>query len=139
MSMSCSLSSSHFLALTLSHESGKAYKIFEKEALKAFKKVQVNSVPHYTCNVARLHECRRLGTEKQLSLWSTHFFQCSRHFDEVFAVVFNTRPGEELASFTRGGDLKIYIAMGSNEILDPSNGFRIQTEHPLEFASAEKV
>src|SRR3989338_9379698 len=44
---------------------------------------------YYTCNVSRLRECHRLGTEKEIGLWFTHFFTSSPHFDDVFAAIFN--------------------------------------------------
>lgn len=134
--MGLSLVSSQGLFLSQSHGSGD-YKRFAREALKAFKKVKFNGKPFYTCNVARLHECRRLGPEKEVGLWFSHFFQCSPHFDEVFGAIFSQGPGEELASFTRAAQLKVYIAIGAREVIDPTNGLRIATNEPLQFASTK--
>ena len=109
---------------------------FQKEVLKAFKKMRVNGVDVYTCNVHRLRECHRLGDDKQVRLWFTHFFLCSPHFDTVSGAIFNDRPGEELVTFTRGAQLQIYLAVGESVILDPTNGILIQIDQPLVFASS---
>lgn len=134
--MSQSFELSHALSLKQSHSHSSGYKRFKREALKAFKKVVVNGVTYYTCNVCRLRECRRLGADKEIGLWFTHFFQYSPHFDDVSGAIFSQRPGEELANFTKMAQIKIFIAHGDSEMLDPSNGFRIQTDRPLEFASS---
>ncbi|MDQ5912367.1 MAG: hypothetical protein QG568_582 [Patescibacteria group bacterium] len=109
-----------------------------REALRAFRKVTVQGRSYYTCNVDRLKECNRLGDEKQVTTWRTHFFLRSKHFDGVCGVIFSSAPGRELADFSAEAVDTIYISMGVREILNPKNGNRIFLEEDLVFASDKK-
>lgn len=127
------------LSVSISQEQSqdrRSLNAYIREALKAFRKVTVQGRSHYTCNVDRLRECNRLGDEKQVTTWRTHFFLHSRHFDEVCGVIFNSAPGKELACFSADAVDEIYISMGVREILNPKNGKRIFLEEDLVFASA---
>lgn len=139
MSLSLTLSQKPSLSLQLVHSHRVGYRRFEKTALKAFKKIIVGGTPYYTCNVARLRECNRLGTEKEIALWFTHFFMCSPYFDDVFAAIFSTGPGEELTNFTRAGQIRVFVAMNEWEFLDPADGVSIRSECPLLFASVPET
>lgn len=108
---------------------------YVREALKAFKKIQVEGRPYYTCNVARLKACDRLGDEKQVTTWRTHFFLNSRHFSAVEGVIFNSAPGRELADFSRGAVEVLCVSIGPREIINSSNGNRTTLEEDLVFAS----
>jgi len=114
------------------------YRAFAREALKAFKKFRFRGRTMYTCNVARLRECNRLGDAKEVALWRTHFFLCSTYFNDVDGAVFNSRPGEELADITRRQEVgPMYLAVSITEIMDTRNGVVWETDVPLVFASAE--
>jgi hypothetical protein len=126
---------SHVLVHDHSHISRQ--RAYTRAVLKAFRRVIIGNKTLYTCNVARLRECGRLGSEQEVSLWKTHFFMCSRHFDDVFGVIFNQRPGEELSSFTARRVKHLYLQQGEREILNMKTGKRIRVSEPPAFASLE--
>lgn len=108
---------------------------YVRAALKAFKKIIIDGKVFYTCNVERLKSCNRLGSEKEVALWKTHFFLSSPYFLEAEGVVFNVRPGEELASFTKQAQIDfLYLAMSLTEMLDVATGRRFIPEEPLVFS-----
>lgn len=113
-------------------------KTWEKEALKAFKKVSIDGKNYCTCNVERLKQCNRLGDEKEITLYKTHFFLKSPGFDFIFGVIFNARPGIELAEFSKQSSRRIYLATGSRAIMDLQTGTRIELQMDLTFASDEE-
>lgn len=113
-------------------------KAYIREALKAFKKVTIQGRVYYTCNVARLNACNRLGDAKQVKMWRTHFFLRSTHFAQVHGVIFNSAPGKELADFSAGAVDRIYVIVRPREIIDPKNGDSIHLEEDLVFASADE-
>ena len=115
------------------------YREYASKALKAFRKFQYNGKTYYTCNVDRLKECDRLGDKKQVSMWRTHFFLASPHFDDVYGAVFNVRPGVELAEATKLQRVPMFIAVGKKEMMCISRGFRYELETPLIFASVSVV
>jgi hypothetical protein len=59
---------------------------YVREALKAFKLFECKQGVFYTCNVARLHECNRLGEGKEVRIWQTYLFTQSKFFQTVAAV-----------------------------------------------------
>ncbi len=133
LGMSCGFS----LQLIHEHSQGSAARAYYRAALKAFKRFTHNSKVFYTCNVERLKECNRLGEEKEISLWRTHFFLCSPHFDEASGVVFSSRPGQELALLSQKNVESLFLATSSNQMVDIRYGHRIELTEPLVFASAE--
>lgn len=138
MGIGLSLATHHFLGCYQLQEQrpGDPYREFEKVALNAFKKFTYQGREMYTCNVDRLHECNRLGDEKQITLWKTHFFLVSRHFDLVSAVVFNRRPGIELAKHSAStGITAIFLALSPDQMVDTENGHIITLNTPLVFVS----
>lgn len=113
---------------------------YVKAALKAFRKFRHNGKVFYTCNVARLHACNRLGEEKEVKLWRTHFFMSSPHFYEVSGVVFSRGPGDELLAHTNTLQLDfLYVKSGHRTAIDPKNGRVHEFEEDLVFASDEKA
>lgn len=111
---------------------------YVKEALKAFKLFECKQGVFYTCNVARLHECNRLGEDKEVRIWQTYLFIQSKSFETVAAVIYNDRPGSELAKLSKErGDI-IYLAMDTRTILNTANGKRTVLDKDIVFASAEE-
>lgn len=140
MGLSLRLGPSQTLAQVCAHSHPGGLRKYVREALKAFRKFTLEGKTFYTCNVERLKQCDRLGSEKEVTLWRTHFFLASRHFDDVFAVVFSKPPGSELVQITRQMQIQeLYLALNPTEILDASNGSRINLNEPLVFASADKA
>jgi hypothetical protein len=114
------------------------YQKFKLEAVKAFRKVSVGHLNLYTCNVNRLRSCDRLGEKRVVNLWMTHFFLASRHFDMVEGVIFNVRPGLELASFAQSlCFLRLYLMIDPTTIVDTWTGQIIKLEREIEFVSSE--
>lgn len=136
--MSLSLSQSCEIRQYVRHSTGSdPYSVWVRAALKAFKKFTHKDKVFYTCNITRLNQCNRLGDAKDVSMWRTHFFLCSKYFDEVSGAVFSSRPGEELARFTRSHDVLLYLKVSDIEIMDVRNGAVIELDTPLVFASEE--
>lgn len=116
----------------------RGFQEFRLEALKAFHKISVSHGAFYTCNVKRLRACDRLGEERVIHLWRTHFFLASPCFDMVEGVIFNTRPGLELANFVSSlCFLELYLALDRTTIVNTRTGRILQLDHSIEFASDE--
>lgn len=115
------------------------YRAYAREALKAFKKITIQGKVYYTCNVNRLRNCDRLGSDSVIPLWRTHFFLRSRHFDEAEGVIFSSRPGIDLSRFSSFAIESQYIVIEGNLIVDPINGLRQTIEEDLIFASDEEL
>jgi hypothetical protein len=111
--------------------------VYYRAALKAFKKFIYDNKVFYTCNVERLKACNRLGSAKEVSLWKTHFFLCSPHFDECCGVVFSARPGEELGLLSQRHLEFLFLATGTMNMVNVKNGYRVELAEPLVFASSE--
>lgn len=111
------------------------YRTYAREALKAFKKVTIQGKVYYTCNVSRLRNCDRLGSDSVIPLWRTYFFLRSHHFDEAEGVIFSSRPGIDLSRSSSFAIESQYIALEGNVIIDPINGRRQTIEEDLIFAS----
>lgn len=138
MSLSCTLSLSHELGHKLTQAHHKAKRRFIREALKAFKRFPVGDKVCYTCNVNRLKACDRLGTSQEIRLWKTRFFLQSRSFEDATAVIFNTRPGTELAAYTQTMELDaMYLALSETEVVNVQTGVPLTLPRPLVFASQE--
>lgn len=108
---------------------------FMQEALLAFKLFEENGVKYYTCNVERLEECNRLGDDKQVSLWRTHFFLRSSHFDGVKSVIFSKRPGTELALAAKTVMENIFLKITPNQAVNVSNGDVVDFDKDIPFNS----
>jgi hypothetical protein len=113
------------------------YKDFAREAAKAFRRFHLKGVDLYTCNVKRLQACNRLGEEKEVGTWRTHFFLQSSHFADVDGVVYNKAPGKELADFSTQMLPLIYVMIDERTILNAKTGERTVLDEPLVFSSDE--
>jgi hypothetical protein len=139
MGQSLSLGQGQCLGMYLTHETRtNPYGVWVKQALKAFRKFKHDGRIYYTCNVARLMECDRLGEAKEVSLWKTHFFLSAPYFDDVSGAIFSQAPGEELARVSRAHQVLLYIRQSDTTMMDVRNGVMIQLQDRLVFAS-EKV
>jgi hypothetical protein len=88
------------------------------EAVKAFRRVQVGAVTN---------------------LWRTHFFLGSPHFQDVDGVIFNGRPGLELAQFTMMTVDAMFMALTPTLVVNLQTGEQTVHDEPLVFASDEEA
>lgn len=125
-------------SMELRQEQLLARRHYVKEAAKAFKLFECKQGVFYTCNVARLHECNRLGEDKEVRIWQTYLFIQSKSFQTVSGVIYNTRPGTELAKLSKERGDTIYLAMDARTILNTANGDRTVLDQDIIFASTEE-
>ena len=133
-----SIGLSQTIGQSQSQQAGGKCQAYIRKALEAFKRIEFKGSYYYTCNVARLKKCDRLGNQKQITMWRTHFFLSSPHFIDVKGVIFSTAPGRELAEFSQQTVESIYVVSGHRKILNPSNGEKIALDEDLVFASSDE-
>ena len=103
---------------------------YKQKALEAFKKNSAKGQIFYTCNVARLKSCDYLGTKQQIAEWRTSLLLWSKLFEDDGVIVFNARPGEELAdSVKMAGFNSLYLALTPAEIINAGDG---PGQHPTQ-------